>query len=68
MGGGNLGDDFNSRRRAASDRARARWTTGETPFGEMLAGVALEHRDLGLDDARRRHCPGTSRWIPHLAQ
>jgi hypothetical protein len=55
-GGGNLGDDFKSRHRAPSDRARRAGQKVKPPSGKMLAGVAAEHRDLGLDDARRPHC------------
>jgi hypothetical protein len=57
MGGDNLGDDFKICRRAPSDRARARWTRGETPFGEMLAGVAL---DIAIWDSMT-HAAGIAR-------
>jgi uncharacterized protein (TIGR03086 family) len=48
MAGDNLGDDFKGNYRAASDRARATFSTPgvldkmvKLPFGEMPAGVAL---------------------------
>jgi uncharacterized protein (TIGR03086 family) len=60
MGGDNLGDDFQTAYRAASDRARATFGMPgalekmvKLPFGEMPAGVAL---NIAIMDVMTHAC------------